>query len=306
MKRFFLLFTFFSSIVLISVEAQTPVPNGDFESWISYGSYENPQYWDTPNQAISLAFPSGTKVVTKSSDHESGIYSARLESKQLTFPSLVVPGLMTLGTLTINIFTQTITLTGGVPINDVPTHLKGFYKYQPKGGNSCGIGIGFTKWNGTVRDTVGIGAFTTQDTVTVWTPFSALIYYIQPSVPDTFDILAISSADNNPTAGSVLYVDNLYLDYSTSGIDEEDPAAGIDIYQDREARNILVYFNFIKPETTTILLYNMMGQVVGGVPSETVMKGRNILDYQGLPGGVYVLEILHSGKKYCRKFVLNN
>jgi len=305
MKRFFLLFTLFSSILLIPVKAQTPVPNGDFESWTSYGSYENPQYWDTPNQAISLALPFGTKVVTKSSDHESGIYSARLESKQLTFPSLVVPGVITLGTLTINIFTQTFTLTGGVPINDVPTHLKGFYKYQPKGGDSCAIGIGFTKWNGTTRDSVGFGVFTTHDTVTVWTPFSALIYYVQPLAPDTFDILAISSADNTPIAGSVLYVDSLYLDYSTSGIDEEDPAAGIDIYQDREARNILVYFNFIRPETTTILLYNMMGRVVGGVPSETVMKGRNILDYQGLPGGIYVLEILHSGKKYCRKFVLN-
>jgi len=98
-----------------------PVPNGDFETWITSGTYQNPQYWDTPNQAIAIALPWHC-VVTKSTDHESGSFSARLESKQLTLPSLVVPGVVTLGKLTINIFTQTFGINGGVPISDKPTH----------------------------------------------------------------------------------------------------------------------------------------------------------------------------------------
>jgi len=305
MNRFFAVLALFSFLLVIRLQGQTLVPNGDFENWTSFGSYENPQYWDTPNQAIAIALPFGTKVVTKSTDHESGSFSARLESKQLTFPQLVVPGVVTLGTLTINIFTQTFAINGGVPIQDIPTHLKGFYKFQPKGGDSCVIGIGLTKWNNGVRDSVAIGAFSTHDTVNVWTPFSAWIDYVLPEAPDTFNILAISSADITPTAGSVLYIDNIYLDY-TLGINREDPAAGIDIYQDREEHQILVYFDYEKPETTEIQLFNMTGQVVVKTPVETLMKDRRILKYKGFSTGVYVLEILHGGKKYCKKFLLND
>lgn len=304
MKRFFAVLAFFSFLLVIHSQGQTLVPNGDFENWTNFGSYENPTNWDTPNQAIAIALPFGTKVVTKSTDHESGSFSARLESKQLTIPLVVVPGVVTLGTLTIDIFTQTFALNGGVPIHDIPTHLKGFYKFQPKGGDSCIIGIGLTKWNYGVRDSVGIGAFSTHDTVNVWSPFSAWIDYVLSEAPDTFDILAISSANSTPTAGTVLYVDNIYLDY-TLGINREDPAAGIDIYQDREEQHILVYFDFEKPEATEIQLLNMTGQVVVKLPVETLMKDRRILKYKGFSTGVYILEILHEGKKYCKKFLLN-
>jgi hypothetical protein len=305
MKQFFLLVEFFSFFFVISVKGQTPVPNGDFENWINHGSYQNPQYWDTPNQAISVALPFGTQVVTKSTDHESGSYSARLESQQLTFPSIVVPGVVTLGTLTINIFAQTYSISGGTPISDKPTHLKGFYKFIPKGGDSCAIGIGLTKWNNGTRDSVGIGAFSTHDTINVWTPFYAWINYVLNEQPDTFNILAISSADSTPAAGTVLFVDNLALDY-TVGIDHKDPAAGINIYQDREEKQILVYFDFEKPEVTEIQFFNMMGQQVSKTPVENLMKDRRIIKYNGSSSGIYVLEILHGGNKYCKKFFIND
>jgi len=304
LKRFLAGFVVCILLFMTSLQGQTPVPNGGFETWTSFGSYENPQYWDTPNQSIALAIPFGTKVVTKSSDHNTGSFSARLESKQLTLPSVVVPGVVTLGTLTIDIFAQTFSINGGVPINDKPTHLKGFFKYSPKGGDSCAIGIGMMHWNGTGRDSVGIGIFSTHDTVNTWTPFYAWIDYVLPDAPDTFNILAISSADSTPTAGSVLYVDDISLDYTT-GINREDPSAGIEIYQDREEQQILVYFDFEKPEATDVKLYNMTGQVVANTPVESIMKSRRIISCKGLSTGVYVMEILHGGKKYCKKFFIN-
>jgi hypothetical protein len=305
MKQIFLLIGFCSYFFIGDLKAQTPVPNGDFENWINYGSYENPQYWDTPNQAIEFALPLGTQVVTKSTDHESGNYSAKLESQQLTFPSIVVPGVVTLGTLTIDILNQTFSVNGGVPISDKPTHLKGFYKFQPKGGDSCAIGIGLTKWKNGTRDSVGIGAFSTHDTINVWTPFYAWINYVLDEQPDTFNILAISSADSTGTAGTVLFVDNISLDYSV-GIDHEDPAAGINIYQDREEQQILVYFDFEKPEVTEIQFFNMTGQLVTKTPVENLMKDLRIIKYRGSPSGIYVLEILHGGKKFCKKFFVND
>jgi hypothetical protein len=305
MKKFFVLVGFCSSFLVIRVIGQTPVPNGDFENWINYGSYQNPQNWDTPNQAILIGLPFGTQVVTKSTDHESGSFSARLESKQLTFPSVVVPGVVTLGTLTIDLLTQTFSINGGVPISDKPTHLKGFYKFIPKGGDSCAMGIGLTKWNNGTRDSVGIGSFSTHDTINVWTPFYAWINYILDEQPDTFNILAISSADSSPTAGTVLFVDNISLDY-TVGFNHDDPAAGINIYQDREEQQILVYFDFEKPEATELQFFNMTGQLISKTPVENLIKGRRIIRYKGYPAGIYVLEILHGGKKYSKKFYIND
>jgi hypothetical protein len=304
MKRFFTIPALFSFLTVIHLQGQTPVPNGDFENWPDSDIYHNPQFWDTPNKAIAIAFPLNTRVVTKSTDHESGSFSARLESKQLSLPSIVVPGVVTLGKLTINIFTQTFSINGGAPITDKPTYLKGFYKFQPKGGDSCAIGIGLTKWNQGKRDSVGIGAFFAHDTINVWTPFSARIYYSLTETPDTFNILAISSAVISPTAGTVLFVDNITLDYAL-GIDREDPSSGINIYQDGEERQILVYFDFDKPESTGLRLFNMAGQVVAQTPAEILEKDRRIIKYEGFSRGLYVLEILHGGKKYCKKFFIN-
>lgn len=294
----------FFFILVFQLNGQTPVPNGDFETWINYGTYSNPQYWDTPNQVVSIAIPFGTQVVTKSSDHESGSFSARLESQQLTYPSVCVPGVVTLGTLNINLFTQAFTLTGGVPISDMPTHLKGWFKFQPKGGDSCAIGIGLTKWNSGVRDSVGIGTFSTHDTVNTWTPFYAWINYVINEQPDTFNIVAMSSADSVPTAGTVLYVDNIALDY-TVGINHDDPSAGISVYQDKQEKQILVYFDFDQPESTGIRLFNMTGQVVSKTSMENLMKTRKIINYQGYSTGLYVLEILHNRKIFSRKFLIN-
>jgi len=305
LERLILLTVLFSFSLLLQLRGQTTVPNGDFETWVTHGSYQNPQYWDTPNGAIALALPFGTQVVTKSTDRESGSFSARLESKQLSVPSIVIPGVVTLGTLTINIFALTYTINGGAPINDMPSHLRGFFKFQPKGGDSCAIGIGLTKWNNGTRDSIGIGTFSTHDTINTWTPFSAWINYIKNEQPDTFNILAISSADSTPTAGTVLYVDNLSLDYIT-GINREDPAAGIDIYQDREEKQILVYFDFEKPETTEIQLFNMTGQTVAKTPSESLMKDRRIFKYSGFTAGLYVMEIIHGNKKFSKKFFIND
>jgi hypothetical protein len=303
MKCFFVFVLSF--LVLIRLQGQTAVPNGDFENWTSFGSYQNPTGWDTPNQSISIGLPFGTQVVTRSTDHESGSFSARLETKHLSFPYLNVPGIITNGILTIDIFAQTVSVSGGVPINDVPTHLKGFYKFQPNGGDSCVIGIALTRWNNSTRESVGDGIFSAHVAVNVWTPFYAWIDYLLQDKPDTFNVSAISSADSVATAGTVLYIDNLSLDYTT-GINREDPASGIEIYQDREERQILVYFDFEKPEATEIQLFSMTGQACASTPVETLVKDRRIVNYKGFSTGVYLLEILHGGKVYCRKFCINN
>ncbi|MFZ4520601.1 MAG: hypothetical protein ACOYNC_02785 [Bacteroidales bacterium] len=292
-------------LTVTSLTGQTVIPNPGFENWTNFGSYTDPTGWDTPNNEL-MAIPFfGISVVTKSTDHHgAGSFSAKLETKHLALPPLDVPGFMTCGNLTIDLTAGTYIVSGGIPLLDMPTHLKGFYKYIPKGGDSCVIGIGLTRRNGSVTDTVGVGVFSTKDTISDWTPFSAWINYISPDTPDTMNIIAISTAQEIMTVGTILYVDDLYLDY-TVGYDKTNPAAGITTYNDRETSRLMIFCDFINPEATEIKLFSMTGNEIRNQKGGSVKRDRFEIPYSGLSKGIYVLEILHDGKCFTRKFFLN-
>jgi hypothetical protein len=292
-------------LAMSNMHAQTVIPNAGFEDWTTFSNYSDPTGWDTPNEEL-MAIPFfGTTVVTKSTDHHgNGSYSARLETKHITLPPVDVPGFMTCGKLTVNLTLGTYTLTGGVPVVDEPCHLVGFYKYIPKGGDSCAIGIGLTKTTGTVVDTIGYGAFSTKDTVNDWTPFSAWIDYISTDIPDTMNIVALSTAQEVMTPGTVLFVDELGLDYIT-GFSDQDPSEGIRVYNDRETNRLMVFFDFPASETTGIRMFDMRGQCVYVSEPGPVEKDRRIIRYGTLNDGVYLLEILHNNKRFTKKYFLN-
>jgi hypothetical protein len=289
----------------MSLLSQTVIPNASFEEWTIGGTYSDPVAWDTPNQEL-MAIPFfGITVVTKSTDHQgSGNYSARLETKNYLFSSIDVPGFMTCGTLTVNLSLGTYTLSGGVPVVDIPTHLKGYYKYFPKGGDSCVVGIGLTKTTGGVQDTVGMGYFSTKDSVPDWTPFSAWIDYISTEAPDTMNIIAMSTAQEVMTVGTVLYVDELFLDY-TVGCDQSDPSAGINVYNDRETKRLLIFLDFPGQEFTTTRLIDMTGRDVTPIITGSVCNEKRTISYDRLRQGVYLLQVVHNGKVFSKKHFLN-
>ncbi|MCX6252106.1 MAG: PCMD domain-containing protein [Bacteroidetes bacterium] len=306
MERIFIRLLVFLFLIWIPafVSAQTAVPNGSFETWNNYSGYSDPQYWDTPNQEISAIPFFGTTVVTKSSDHEDGSYSAKLESKHITLPPMDVPGFVTLGKLTIDLGTLAYTVTGGWPISDNPTHLKGFYKYLPQGGDSCLIAIGLFKTVGNARDTIANGYFSTHDVVSDWTPFSAWINYDSIATPDSMNIFALSSAEETAIAGSILYLDNISLDY-TVGIDRQNPQTGIEIFQDRETNRLLLFYDFEKQQDVSVSLYDITGREAARVSPVMIKKDRMEIAYGHMPPGVYILNIIHDRQKFSRKFVLN-
>jgi len=292
--------------ITIRLAGQTPIPNNSFEDWTSYGNYSNPNFWDTPNQELTAIPFFGSEVVTRSTDHYgTGTYSVRLESKHIILPPLDAPGFITLGKLTLDIITMSFTISGGAPIFDQPTHLKGFYKYLPLGGDSTLIGIGLFKTDSAVKDTIASGYFTTKIAAPDWTPFYAWISYDTLVQPDTMNIIAFSTAQETfTTPGTVLYLDELALDYTT-GTDDRDPAAGVDLYNDRETNRLMVFYNFPVPENISVSLYNMMGQQVFFDAPGAMKAGRTIIPYDRLKTGIYILELIRPDKKLCRKYFLN-
>lgn len=304
MKKLFLFLLFTGLVNVVISQDITPIPNNDFESWTTHSKYSDPEFWDTPNEELCAIPIFGKAVVERSTDHQSGSYAAKLETKSITMVG-DIPGVITLGNITLDVSTFSYSINGGVPINDMPTHLMGYYKYFPVGGDSCAIGIGLLKWSGTQRDSVAYGVFSTKETVPDWTPFSTWIEYDTVIQPDSMIVLAISSAQEVPTAGTVLYVDNLYLDYTVS-VDENDPATGIRIYQDRETGRLLLFTDFTTPQSVVVNLYNMRGQLLVSKDAGTVNKTRVVVPYSGVPDGIYILEVIHGKQKYTRKYFLSN
>ncbi|MBI9038071.1 MAG: PCMD domain-containing protein [Bacteroidales bacterium] len=190
------------------VFAQNQIPNNDFEYWESFGSYEDPIDWNSPN---SYTAGIGVITVTKSTDSYSGNYSAKLESRDIIFVG-TIPGFLTLGEFEINIATQEYSITGGVPFTGRPSQFTGNFKYSPNSGDQALMAIVLLKHNpGGVPDTIGMGAKIVTNSVSSWTDFSADIMYFSNEEPDTMNILFLSSAQLSPVAGSKLFVDNLGL-----------------------------------------------------------------------------------------------
>lgn len=287
--------------------SQTIVPNGGFELWKPQtGNYRDPEYWDSPNKAVANIPFIGVVVVSRSTDHVAGVYSVKLETQHLTVPPLDVPGFITLGTLDLDIYAGTYNVTGGVPITDNPTHLKGFYKYLPQGGDTCIIGIGMFRFTSGVRDTIGAGYFSEKDTISDWTPFSAWIEYVITGPPDSMNIFAVSSAqEEGMHSGTTLYLDDIELDYTLSA-DRKTNEEEIRVYHDRETGRLLVFFDFVEPEITSVSLFNMQGLKVNHLSEDRMEKGKRVLDLHYLPAGVYLLEVVHSGNRFCKKIIINH
>jgi hypothetical protein len=288
-----------------TLKAQTPVPNGDFELWNTYSNYSNPQQWDSPNAAFMSIPLFGKNVVFKSTDKHGGSYSVKLLTQHIAMPGAPFdsPGFITLGTLNIDLITQSYTVTGGAPINDQPTHLMGWYKFQPVGGDSCVVGIVLYKTTGGVQDTIAGGYFSTKDTINDWTHFSAWIEYDTVMNPDTMNIMALSSAQDPMHPGTALWLDDIYLDY-TVGYNESDPGAGIAVYQDRETERLIISCEFPAEQRVTAKLYDMTGKAVSACGPSTVRNGRLVIPYGGVSQGIYILAVQHDGQTYTRKFLL--
>ena len=208
---------------------------------------------------------------------------------------------MTLGKLSINLTLGTYTITGGAPVVDMPSHLNGYYKYAPLGGDSCVIGVGLFKTTGGVRDSVAVGYFSTKAATSDWTPFSAWIDYDTLVQPDSMNIIALSTAQEVMTIGTTLYVDDLWFDYIV-GTDENDPQAGIQLYQDKETDRLLIFYDFASPQNTDVRLFDMRGRQVRQTPAVTVKKGRDILSYAGLDPGIYIVQVIHGNKRLAKKY----
>ena len=226
-KIYFLLFFFCVSFAY----AQTQLPEGGFNNWTisSTGEYEEPSgnFWTTLN---SLKLLGGPVTVRKSTDFHLGTFAARLETKQ--WGSFLLPGLLVSGSFE----TEAPFIIQGKPFTEKPMKFKGWYKYTSVNNDSAAIVTLLTKYNNASnkRDTIALAVLKVKNTVSSYTPFDINIDYTQNGVnPDSITVVFSSSANGENfqgQVGSILWVDDVSLEYSTGVQESLLPEFGINIF----------------------------------------------------------------------------
>lgn len=282
-------------------QAQTTLPNGDFEQWNS----NKPSGWDASNyQILTIAIQT---VFQDTISPKSGSYSVRLKSNTFNIMTVqqTIPGIITLGTIIVNTANFSGTIDGGIPFNGRPLSLKGYIHAMPASGDSAMIALGFSKWNGSKRDTIGegIGWFATPGSG--WEPFDIPITFSTSGQPDSMNIIISSSAVGNEVvvSGSEVKIDDLSLDYGSIIINLPTQHDGFTVWANGDRQ---LYYSLSNDEIDPVQL-NLYS--IHGVPVRNININHHAiqgsLDLHGLPPGVYVISIITSDQKILnRKFVL--
>lgn len=299
-------FSFFLAVILIltayagHVSAQNPIPNPDFEDW----SGGEPVGWNTVNQNI---FGTDFICVTRDqSNPQHGNSCVKVETVTqnifLVGP-VTMPGILSLGEITIDIINQTGTVNGGVPISAQPNQLKGYFRYQPAAGDSCILGIGLFRWNGSSRDTLATAYTVIGGQHPNWTEFSVPIEYLIWAVPDTMNIMFFSSnlLNGSPVAGSRLWIDNLILEYGP--VETHNPEAAVKPVLQYTSEGLPVITFSGGPTPADISIFGMNGaRVMNFTPSPGQQSVT--LNTRLLAPGMYLVRIKsNDGSLVAMKFV---
>ncbi len=284
MKNYFTLF--FLLLCFTALNAQV-IPNPDFESWEDMGTYEDPEFWNTPNPFTSLA---GAVTVTKSEDAANGMYCARLETMDILGGLYQVPGMLTYADFSVDFQTGEFAFGGGLPLQDQVSKLTGKYKYSGADKDSASVIIvSFRHPEGEEADTVGMGVAFLHDEAD-WTEFTVNMISLSEETADTFNIIILSSGSFEIVSGSVLYVDELSVSLVT---DVPEVKAGFEVQTYPNPVIDKVTFEANKSANDRKLeIYDMTGREL---ISRYFNSSKIVVDLKSFPTGMYSYRISSEG-----------
>ncbi|CAN5693110.1 hypothetical protein BH11BAC1_BH11BAC1_05960 [soil metagenome] len=286
MKKIYL---FFISIVISLTAFSQALPNASFDNWTNAGAYDDPDNWNTLNNATS-----GFGVLTCQKATGADIHTGAAAIKLITQFVLIqnANGLATTGTINI----AGMTVDGGIPYSLRPDSLTGWYKCDPQGAD-FGF-VDFTLLDAAGTDTVGFAHFQTpNNAVTTYTYFSIAIDYHNANTPALSRCVMSSSEGVTSVLNSVLIIDDLALVFNPNGIHEPLNGKGI-VYYNPANKNLHVF----SPQHSKIAVIDMTGKKVF---DGTVEPGVSDFTIGKLPAGLYVYMLADDAREStaCGKFI---
>jgi hypothetical protein len=202
MKKHLLLLCF--ACFGISVYGQNSVPNGTFENWIT-GTFNNPQYYPYTSN-IATYLKQGVFNVTRTTDAYHGSYAVQVATT-------TIPGDTAFGYF-VNILPGNNSPSqwhGGMPYNQIPTGVRGYYKYNVATADSATMIIAFSK----LGNNIGTYYLKIGGVNTSYKLFSINFNPALSTTPDSVEFGALSCKFSPPmqqphgVAGSVLKLDSV-------------------------------------------------------------------------------------------------
>lgn len=243
------------------------VPNNEFENWTPM-SYDVPSGW--------TGYGGG---VTKTTTMYAGSYALRLET------TLENWGASQSG-VTTGYMTDTAGPAGGLPYTNTNDTLCGYYKYTSVGGSNGNIYVSLTNngspVGGNNKSLTAASAYTYFEV-----PFQA------GTAPDTMriDIQSTEWPVTSAHAGSVLYIDNLYLKSSPLGIPGNENISLHSASYPNPAKDVLfIRFGKTNPEIMNLHLYDIKRNQIE-CNNYSSYSASMTIDVSNLSPGMYFYEI---------------
>jgi hypothetical protein len=295
-----LIITFNLSLALINFALSQQISNCGLEHWQSFTGYEVPDSFLTIDQVIFFGQP----LVSKTTDAHSGQYAAIVQNGYVS-----VHGLLSYGRF------EKIGQTNyfyGWPFTTRPDTLRFWYKFIPAGNDTALAAILLSKWNGN-HVVIGSGIMQVFNNTTSYTLAEIPIDYSSNEAPDTIIISFISSFNSNPTSGTMLFIDDISLDYTT-GLKEETNNTS-------ETFLLNAYPNPFNPSTKiswqipvgswqTLKIYDLLGNEVATLIDEYKSAGKYEVEFnsssgiQDLASGIYFYQLKAGEYINTKKMIL--
>lgn len=279
--------------------AQNPIPNPGFENWAG----SEPENWSTINRTLlGTTFTAVTRDNTNPQQGNSSIKLETITETVFIVGPVTVPGIITLGEIILDIQNQTATVDGGVPVSGYPEALKGWFRYLPAAGDSCIIGMGLSRWNGTSRDTIAYDYLSFGSQNADWQLFTLPLNYQIQAPPDTMNIIFLSSNALNGTIveGSKLWLDNLWVEFNTTSVGSPAIETPISIVSIDNGKALRISGDDHSGE---LQLYNLNGALVLNSQVENALNGPQI-PLPALSPGIYAARYVSISGAVCVQKVL--
>ncbi len=283
------------SLTFSGAITKAQIPNGDFETWTSMGSYNNPNSWDCFN---NMTTSMNTYTCVKGTPGAVGTAYLKLTSKSVTGMG-VMPGVAVCGTIDMS----TLMPSGGFAYTDRPQSMTGKWQYMASGSDQGFISAFFTKWNsGTMmHDTVAYAMHALSGMAMSWANFTIPISYVNGDSPDSA-IIILSASGSSPVANSYLYVDNLAFAGTVLGISNSNIETKISIFPNPASDKVILDLSSLKAGKVSVAIFDVAGRQLKTIDNLDVSSNSPI-DISFLPKGNFMLKISNGSEIITKNFI---
>ncbi|MBC7864294.1 MAG: T9SS type A sorting domain-containing protein [Bacteroidia bacterium] len=288
-----------AACVALTASLSAQIPNYSFENWATMTGYDNPDSWGTMNNTTTLA---GVYTATKATPGSPGNSYLKLTSKTVAGFG-VVNGVAVSG----KIDSTTMLPVSGFAYNQTPMSFTGKWQHMIYGSSQGSLSATLTRWNTTtnMRETVATATQTLSGMAMSWANFTINFTYLQSNLPDTC-IIVLKASGANPTANDYLWVDNLALSGTVTGIENQTTFLNsVVVFPNPSTESINLNLNLKNAQSVTIELTDINGKLIRS-KNAGVLQGESIqtINVAGIAKGNYIVRIIGEQGTETKKIVI--